>query len=64
MKNTNNMIGTKWNSVLGGTYYNLNRDVMRNPIMNNGKQILLGVKQKEKMVKLLGEAKGCPKGYL
>lgn len=48
MKNTNNMIGTKWNSVLGGTYYNLNRDVMRNPIMNNGKQIFTGGKTKRK----------------
>jgi hypothetical protein len=49
--NMNNIAGTKWNSVMGGTYYNLNRDVMRNPIMNNGKQIFSGGKTKRKMGK-------------
>ena len=57
MKNMNNTFGTKWNAVMGGTYYNLNRDVMRNPIMNNGKQIFSGGKTKIKMGSR-GRAKG------
>ena len=53
--NMNNIAGTKWNSVMGGTYYNLNRDVMRNPIMNNGKQIFSGGKTKRKMGKRMSK---------